>query len=110
VNYIIPLVKAHRAEHGSSLAEAVHAVDAGWRPGPDPRDARIAELIFSRKGDHIVLAVSHDRCFNGGTKRIYGFEQSVKNVVNTGAFTSKVNKLTCPRGKSAICLQVEVEV
>lgn len=70
---------------------------------------RIAELIFSRKGNHLVLAVSHDRCFNGGTERIYGFEQSVKTMVQGGACKSSVKKLTCPRGKSAICLQLAVE-
>lgn len=37
-------IKAHRTEHGTSINEARAAVDAGWRPGPDPRDAQIARL------------------------------------------------------------------
>jgi hypothetical protein len=38
------LVKAYWTEYGTSISEAIHAVDAGWRPGPDPRDVTIAEL------------------------------------------------------------------
>jgi SAM-dependent methyltransferase len=71
--------------------------------------ARLAELILNRQGNHLVLAVSHDRCFNGGTQRIYGFEQSARDVARRSACRSTVNKVTCPRGKSAICMQLAVE-
>lgn len=70
---------------------------------------RLAELIFGRKGNHLVLAVSHDRSFSGGTERIYGFEKAARRIIKRSTCKSKVNQLTCPRGKSAICLQLAVE-
>ena len=70
---------------------------------------RLAEVIFTHKGNHLVLAVSHDRNFDGGSERVYGFEKKVRKLFGLDMTETGISRFKSPKGKSAICLQLAVE-
>lgn len=76
--------------------------------------ARLFSGMFSDNvGDHIVLAVSHDRAHNGGSDRFEKLEAEIKNPKHSThlrVLSSNVKKFALPDGKLAIAWHLHVKV
>ena len=73
----------------------------------------LLEKIFQRKGRHCVLAVSHDRDFEGGSSRFRDLEKAICDPQYRDWFTvqqTQVWQYQCGNGKPAIAWVLETEV
>jgi SAM-dependent methyltransferase len=68
--------------------------------------------ILQTKGKHCVLAVSHDRNFEGGSARFFEAEKFILGLDGSGVNiqSSIIEKFTPPAGKPAISWQINLEV
>lgn len=69
--------------------------------------------IFATKGFHYIIAVSHDRSFDGGSQRL----RDIYNAINDEKHkdwlfvqNANINQFTCSNGKPAISFYVQLEV
>jgi len=73
----------------------------------------LLEKIFQRKGGHCILAVSHDRSFEGGSSRFRDLEKVICNPRFSKWFTvqhTQIWQFECGNGKPAIAWVLETEV
>lgn len=73
----------------------------------------LLEKIFQRKGRHCILAVSHDRNFEGGSSRFRDLEKAICDPQFRDWFTvqqTHVWQFQCGNGKPAIAWVLEAEV
>jgi hypothetical protein len=73
----------------------------------------LLEKIFQRKGRHCILAVSHDRNFEGGSSRFRDLETSISDPEYRNWFTvqqTHIWQFDCGNGKPAIAWVLEIEV
>lgn len=75
------------------------------------------DLLFSKilrnKGHHSVLAVSHDRSFNGGSARFHDIESQISDPRWRGKLLiskTEIKQYQCSNGQPAISWQLLVEV
>jgi SAM-dependent methyltransferase len=69
--------------------------------------------ILKTKGRHLVLCVSHDRDFYGGSPRFYELSDELERQERQGRFSiqeSTIRTFSCRRGVQAISLELNVEV
>ncbi|WP_216923282.1 hypothetical protein [Synechococcus sp. CCAP 1479/9] len=69
--------------------------------------------ILKTKGRHLVLAVSHNRNFHGGSSRLYEIAQALNDYAQRGRLSlleSTIREFRCPKGQKAISLQLRLEV
>lgn len=69
--------------------------------------------MFRTKGEHCVLAVSHDRDFHGGSARFRELEKEVENPEYNEWFQlrhTSVRQFDCDNGQPAIAWLLQVEV
>ena len=69
--------------------------------------------IFGVAGRHSILAVSHDRNFNGGSDRIRDLDKQITDPSAREHFTllsSAINQFTCSNGQPAISWQVHFDI
>ncbi|MFG5410603.1 class I SAM-dependent methyltransferase [Piscinibacter sakaiensis] len=69
--------------------------------------------IFQSKGRHFIMAVSHDRDFDGGSTRFRDLEEAVSRPEYQSWFSvqySSIRQFSCNGGQSAIAWLLEVEV
>jgi SAM-dependent methyltransferase len=69
--------------------------------------------MFRVKGHHSVLAVSHDRNFQGGSARFHDIESQISDPRcrdKCTVTTSEIVKYNCSNGQPAISWQLHVEV
>lgn len=74
---------------------------------------KLLEKIFQRKGRHCILAVSHDRSFEGGSSRFRDLETAVCDPQYRDWFTvqqTQIWQFECGNGKPAIAWVLEIEV
>ena len=73
----------------------------------------LLEKIFQRKGRHCILAVSHDRSFEGGSSRFRDLEKAICDPQFHDWFTvqqTHIWQFECGNGKPAIAWVLETEV
>lgn len=69
--------------------------------------------MFSTKGDHRVLAVSHDRDFDGGSERFEVLEREIRNPKYRDWFQledANFMQFNCDNGTPAIALLLQIKV
>lgn len=69
--------------------------------------------MFSTKGRHTVLAVSHDRNFEGGSDRLHDLEEQIKDEKHRAWFSlesSTITRFNTSDGKPKISWQLHLEV
>lgn len=69
--------------------------------------------IFQTCGRHIVLAVSHNRDFEGGANRIHSLERAVTDKTHANWLKiqdSIITEFDCPNGMPAISWELRLEV
>jgi SAM-dependent methyltransferase len=74
---------------------------------------RLLEKLFQRKGRHCILAVSHDRNFEGGSSRVLDLEKAICDPQYHRWFAvqhTDVWQFECGNRKPAIAWVLEVEV
>lgn len=74
---------------------------------------RLFNEILAVPGKHTVLAVSHDRNFNGGSSRFVQLDKAIKDPKYTKQFaveSSVIQQYTCGTNKPAISWELRVEV
>ena len=73
----------------------------------------LLEKIFQRKGRHCILAVSHDRNFEGGSSRFWDLEKVICDPQFRDWFTvqqTRIWQFECGNRKPAIAWVLETEV
>lgn len=69
--------------------------------------------MFESIGHHSVLAVSHDRNFNGGSARFHDISTRIADPLGryySSVSMSKINQFICSNGQPAISWQLHLEV
>jgi len=69
--------------------------------------------MFQTRGRHIILAVSHNRAFEGGASRFRSLEKAVTDKTNDGWLSiqsSSIVEFDCPNGMPAISWELRLEV
>lgn len=74
---------------------------------------KLFSTIFQIPGKHVVLAVSHDRSFEGGSSRFTELDNAIKSPKHSqwlSVQASDIGSFNCEKGQPAICWQLHVEV
>lgn len=74
---------------------------------------KLFSRIFANVGSHVVLAVSHDRDFQGGSGRFEQLETEIKKPEHSvwlSVLSSSIRKFNCANGQPAISWDLRVEV
>lgn len=69
--------------------------------------------MFQAKGHHSVLAVSHDRNFDGGSARFHDIKNQISDPRWRGELSisfSEINQYKCSNGQPAISWQLHLEI
>lgn len=77
------------------------------------RHIELFNKILKTKGRHLILCVSHNRNFHGGSRRFHELSKVLNDPAHRGRFSvqeSTIREFRCPRGLEAISLQLRVEV
>lgn len=75
--------------------------------------AKLFSNMFKNPGNHIVLAVSHDRNFEGGSQRFEQLEIEIKKPEHgnwISVTSSKISKFNCSQSQPTISWDLRVEV
>ncbi len=73
----------------------------------------VFDKMFKTAGQHIILGVSHDRDFDGGSERIRKLDKWVQNPKHSKWLQiqkSNINEFDCPNQKPAISWELRLEV